>query len=176
MQQFDDFTLVDLAIDGSQAAFRMLYDKYVDSLFRFVNQFQTKRSETADLVQQSFIKCFTKLHSFQKKSSFKTWLFGIAVRELQMDWRGAQKHQLEPIEQEQYLLAETESALEHLEHTELVALVSQLDPQKKVDFMLFEIEGYSHKEIAEMLQLKESHSRTLLTRAKLELRTRLNRE
>lgn len=176
MQSFDDYTLIDLAIDGSQAAYRMLYDKYVDDLFQFVNQFSKKRTETADLVQQSFIKCFTKLHTFQKKSSFKTWLFGISIREMQMDWRSSQHEKTELIEQEDQLLSETESVLEQMEHKEIVAQVAQLEPQKKMVFMLYEVEGYSHKEIAEMLQLKESHCRTLLTRAKVELRTRLNRE
>lgn len=175
MQHFDDFTLVDLAIDGSQAAYRMLYDNYVNDLFRFVGQFSKSRTETADLVQQSFIKCFTKLHTFAKKSSFKTWLFGIAVREMQQDWRANQKMLTEFIENEEAVLLETENALQHCEHNELLTLIAQLDPQKKLVFMLFEVEGYSHKEIAEMLELKESHCRTLLTRAKVELRTRIEK-
>jgi RNA polymerase sigma factor (sigma-70 family) len=170
MQVFDDIKLIDLALDGSQAAYRMLYDKHVDSLFRFVQQFRQNRTDTADLVQQSFIKCFTKLHAFQQKSSFKTWLFGIAVREMQMDWRSWKDKTFEELNEDQLDPQDEEN---EMETAEIYKQVHQLDEQKKMVFLLFEVEGYSHKEIAELLDLKESHCRTVLTRAKNELRNRL---
>lgn len=170
MQSFDDIKLIDLALDGSQAAYRMLYDKHVDSLFRFVQQFRNTRSDTADLVQQSFIKCFTKLHAFQKQSSFKTWLFGIAVREMQMDWRTWKDRIFEEIDEDQLLPNEDE---DKLVTADIFKQVHKLDEQKKMVFLLFEVEGYSHKEISELLEIKESHCRTVLTRAKIELRNRL---
>ncbi|TNE68425.1 sigma-70 family RNA polymerase sigma factor [bacterium] len=168
MVDLDDNRLIELAKEGSQSAYRMLYDRYVDDLFRFVAQFRPERTEVADIVQQAFINCFTKLELFQGKSSFKTWLFSIAIREFQMDLRKWKGKETESIDDH-----EIPSLPGDIDLMSIKVYVSKLDERKRMVFLLFEVEGYSHKEISELLEIQESHSRTLLTRAKMELKTHL---
>lgn len=171
MDAKNDDRLIELALDGSQAAYRILYDRYVDELFRFMLQFKPSRTEVADLVQQAFIKCFSKLQQFQHKSSFKTWLFGIAIKELQMELRKWKDKEYEPLEDD--LLPVLPGDLDEMS---IRVYINKLDEPKRLVFLLFEVEGYAHKEIAGFLEIQESYSRTLLTRAKMELKKYLTAE
>jgi RNA polymerase sigma-70 factor (ECF subfamily) len=68
------------------------------------------------------------------------------------------------------LLVEQENAIEQLGYQEIIALLQQLPDDQQLIFNLYEVEGYSHKEIAEKLSISESSSRVYLTRAKHKLR------
>lgn len=171
MDATEDDRLIELALDGSQAAYRMLYDRYVDELFRFMLQFKQSRAEVADLVQQAFIKCFSKLQQFQRKSSFKTWLFGIAIRELQMELRKWKDKEFESLDEDQISVLPGD-----VDEMNTRVYINKLDEPKRMVFLLFEVEGYAHKEIAGLLEIQESYSRTLLTRAKMELKKYLTAE
>lgn len=171
MVDLDDKRLIELALEGSQSAYRMLYDRYVDELFRFVAQFKPERTEVADIVQQAFIKAFTKLDAFKAQSSFKTWLFSIAIREFQMDlrkWKGKETDSLDEYE--------IPSLSGEVDLMSIKVYLAQLEERKRMVFLLFEVEGYSHKEISDLLEIQESYSRTLLTRAKMELKQYLTSE
>ena len=171
MSDLSDDRLIELALEGSQSAYRMIYDRYVDDLFRFALQFNSKRTEVADIVQQAFIKCFTKLTQFEQKSSFKTWLFKTAIREFQMDLRKWKDKEMEELDEDQLVTLPGD-----LDEMSIKVYLDRLEEQKRMVFLLYEVEGYAHKEIAEFLDIKESYSRTLLTRAKIDLKQYLNAE
>lgn len=164
--------LIEEAKMGRQYAFRQIYDQNVDNLFSFLYQFEKDRTVVSDWVQLAFIKAFTKIASFRADASFKTWLFQIGINEMKMDLRkwgkeiAISKTDLAPLEN-QY----DEHPLDLADKITLKDQINKLDSVKRMVLMLYEIEGYSHKEIAKMMNIKESHSRTILTRAKRELRT-----
>ena len=75
---WDDDKLIAGVLDGSDEAFRILIERYQDRIFRLLNRFTRDRIEAEDLAQEVFVKVFRKLHTFQRDSSFYTWLYRIA--------------------------------------------------------------------------------------------------
>ena len=73
-----DYELIDEAIDGNEAAYGILMDRYRDSLHGILYRMVRDQEETQDLVQEAFIKAYNALSSFNKQYSFSTWLFKIA--------------------------------------------------------------------------------------------------
>ena len=74
----DDYRLVQQAVDGSQSAFEMLYERHSASIFNFIHQRTRNSEEARDLTLEAFGKAFTKLHSYVPNYAFSTWLFRIA--------------------------------------------------------------------------------------------------
>ncbi|MDZ7773444.1 MAG: sigma-70 family RNA polymerase sigma factor [Balneolaceae bacterium] len=163
---------VQRARTGDQSAFRELYERHVDALFRFLMQFSANRAEVKDWVQQAFIKAFENLNTFEGRSQFRTWLWRIAINEMKMSRRGALR--FDTMEE----LPDNGKAQGGLPPETLMTMRSEienLDERKRMVLILYEVEGYSHREIAGMLEVGESTSRTILTRAKSELREQIGK-
>ncbi|MBI3194811.1 MAG: sigma-70 family RNA polymerase sigma factor [Ignavibacteriae bacterium] len=162
-------TLIDKAKRGNQPAFKKLYDVHVEPLFRFMRQYSNDTVQVEEWVQRAFIKAFNNVQSFKGNSRFATWLFTIALNEMRTDLRKPNilsftNNELPEIhflqEEERFIWSDSMKTLLH-----------ELDEQKRSVFFLYEVEGYSHAEIATMLNINESASRTTLCRAKQWLRT-----
>lgn len=163
----EEIQIIISAVKGNQKSFNLLYKEHVDSLFRFLNQFSTDRELVKDWTQRTFIKAFDKLESFKRESRFKTWLFKIGLNEMRSDLRS--KIYFEEIpESETISLEDPEPFSETWGNAREV--IRRLSPDKRMILLLHVAEGYSHKEIAEMLAIKEGTSRIMLHRAKEELR------
>lgn len=160
---------------GEQAAFRALYERHVDGLFRFMMQFSENRAEVKDWVQSAFAKAFEKLPDFRGDARFRTWLWRIAINEMKMSRRGALEFtSLEGLPGR----SPVGEAGEGLPPETLMTLrneIDNLDERKRMVLLLYEVEGYSHREIARMLEVGESTSRTILTRVKSELRKQIGK-
>lgn len=163
------------ARSGDQRAFRSLYDSHVDAIFRFLQRFSMDRSEAQDWVQRAFIRAFERLGQFDGRSSFATWLFRIGINEMHTDRRRMKIVELAseaPTTTDPVAQPADEFLWEHTMHDWL----HTLDTTKQSVFMLHEVEGFSHAEIAEILDISESHSRTLLTRVRSHLRGQWEKE
>ena len=162
--------LVNSAIKGNQNAFRYLYQQYVDQLFRFLLQFSENRQEVQDWTQRAFIKAFTRLNTFKMQSRFKTWLFTIAINEMKMDRRS--DFEFTEFSESTYP-NDSENFISDIEDSEnwikTKTALKQLQPLKRIVFLLHVAEGYTHEHISEILSIKEGASRTILHRAKKEL-------
>lgn len=170
----DESKVIAKALNGDQKAFRRLYDSHVELIFRFLMQFNADRQVVSDWVQQAFIKAFRKLDSFNGQSTFRTWLFSIAINEMRSSNR-----KLKAIDSLDDIVHDSVVSEQIRDLDDLISIrdaISELDEQKRLVFMLYEVEGYSHREIAEMLGIGESTSRTILTRSKVKLRASLQGE
>lgn len=170
----DESKIIAKALNGDQKAFRRLYDNHVELIFRFLMQFNSDRQIVSDWVQQAFIKAFRKLDSFKGQSTFKTWLFSIAINEMRSSNR-----KLKAIDSIDDIVQDSAISEQIRDLDDMISIrdaISELDEQKRLVFMLYEVEGYSHREIAEMLGIGESTSRTILTRSKVKLRASLQGE
>jgi len=170
----NDSILIERALDGEQTAFRKLYDQHVDNVFRFLMQFSEDRELVADWVQQSFIKAFVKLDKFKGNSQFKTWLFSIAINEMRSGLR--KQKVMEKLDSDTHKLTLTQQERDLDDLLSVRSAISKLDPNKRLVFLLHEVEGYSHREIAQILGVGESTSRTILSRTKGKLRETLTGE
>ncbi|MDP3149485.1 MAG: sigma-70 family RNA polymerase sigma factor [Ignavibacteria bacterium] len=168
----EEINLVKRIKNGDRNAFKELYKNNVSPLFMFMKQFSIDNSKVEDWVQRAFIKAYENINRFDGISLFKTWLFKIAINEMKMDFRKAN-----PIKNISVDEVEIASEMEDRDlQWELVMKdwLLELSEAKRMVFILYEIEGYSHAEISEMLNIKESASRTILTRTKVWLRNKWN--
>lgn len=166
--------LLERARGGDQTAFRELYEAHVEALYRFLFQFSDHRPEVRDWVQRSFIKAFTRLDQFKGRSRFKTWLWRIGINEMRMDLRS----RFDPDDAEEWS-PETGKQKETVPIETILTMrneINKLKPRKKMVLLLYEVEGYSHSEIAAMLDISEGSSRSILSRTKSELRETIGEE
>ncbi|MCP5061494.1 MAG: RNA polymerase sigma factor [Ignavibacteriae bacterium] len=155
---------------GNPRAYKLLYDANVKSLFSFMMQFSKDKDQVADWVQNAFIKAYNNIDSFSGKSKYSTWLFGIAINEMKSEMRKLSSKNIFSIDNN----SEQQEAFNHIDEfewkQEMKELLSELDENKRIVFILFEIEGYNHNEIAEILGMSIGNSRAILSRAKQILR------
>lgn len=165
----DESHIVEQAKQGSHAAFRMLYDIHITPLYRFMRQFESNTDLVEEWAQRAFIKAYLNISQFEQSAKFSTWLFRLALNEMKMDRRTLAIIPLETVYDEDYSSVNSD---EEFEWNDLMkAWLSELSETKRMVFLLYEVEGYSHAEIARMLGVGESTSRTILTRTKQFLQT-----
>jgi RNA polymerase sigma factor (sigma-70 family) len=174
-QMEQESLLITNAKEGDQKAYRALYDLHVGPLFRFLKQFTSESAEVEEWVQRAFVKAFEHLGSFDGRSRFSTWLFTLGINEMRMDRRRARRTPVGPIADEEVSMPDAEP--DEFEWEEMMGVwMKDLDETKRAVFALYEVEGYSHAEIAGMLGIGESTSRTILSRTKRYLKDRWKSE
>ena len=171
----NEILIIHRAQKGDQKAFKMLYDANVVSLFRFMKQFSKNSVEVEEWVQRSFIKAYEHLPSFRGDAKFSSWLFRLGLNEMKMDRRRSAILQIDNSEIEDLPTEEHDAELFAWDAM-MKTWLGELDENKRMVFLLYEVEGYSHSEIAEMLGFGESTSRTILARAKQNLKERWKKE
>ena len=159
----------------NRLAQRELYEKYSRKMLavclRYVNDPETAR----DLMQDGFIKVFTSINTYTGSGAFEGWLRKIFVNcALEYLRRSDVLREATDLENTAELIHPDSSAISDLSAAELMRLVSELPTGFRTVFNMFAIEGYSHKEIGEMLGITESTSRSQYTRAKQLLQRRIN--
>lgn len=155
-----------------------VYKKYYGYVMAIAIRYLQHEMEAEELTNETFIKCFQNLKRFKKhdtdeilEKQFKGWIARIAVNaSIDLIRRQKNNQSLDDVaETNLKVYAHTNS--QRLDYTDLLSLLNHLPPIQKTIFNLFEIEGYSHYEIGEKLDIPEGTSRTYLTRAKKRLRT-----
>lgn len=124
------------------------------------------KADAADILQEGFIKIFTKINQYQGQGVLEGWIRKVMVNTALRHYQ-RQRYDLESVGHEQLPDTIIESdALSSLSEQELLALISRLPEGYRLVFNLVAIEGYSHAEAAEMLNIQESTSRSQLTKAR----------
>ena len=164
----EETQLIESALIGNQSAYKRLYENHVDGLYCFLSQFTDNTLQNEEWTQRAFIKAFNKLSQFKSNSSFKTWLFTIALNEMRTDMRN--KIHFENIEDHHLETDTSENIEESNIWQQAKSAIKQLSPERRIICLLHIAEGYSHSEIAGMIGITEGSSRTILHRAKKELK------
>ena len=166
MITIEDSRLIEQCLKGKARYQKLLYDKFACKVYPVCYRFAKNEEDAKDILQETFIKVFDKLNTFQDTGSFEGWIRKIAVntaiRHYHNTLREIDKHDIEQAPE----LAADESVLSELNAADLIKMISSLPTGYRVVFNLYAIEGYSHKEIAEELGITESASRSQLTRAR----------
>ena len=149
-----------------------LYSQYCDGMYVVANRFVRDSMEAEDIVQEAFIKAFSKLDQYKAEVTFGAWLKRIVINK-SIDLLKSKKQHLQDLE-EVHLKVVDESADEWLvednitiEHVKQA--IEQLPEKYKYVVMLYLIEGYDHQEISAILDITEIASRTQLSRGKVKL-------
>lgn len=170
------------AARGDAEAFGRLYDTHVRALFAFCVTLTGDRQLAEELVQDAFVRAWEALGTFRGDSAFGTWLHRIAVNLLLADARAARRRALRvAIDADLRGLAQGAAAdgpapaADHEARLDLAHAIQRLPPGARTVFLLYDVAGYTHAEIAERLGLAEGTCKAHLFRARRLLRGMLDR-
>lgn len=161
-----------------RTAQQKLYEMYAPKMLGICRRYVTDGEVARDLMHDGFITVFSKIGDFRGEGSFEGWMRRIFVNTA-LGYIRKQKNWQTTISVDEVggqLEADTISALEKMEARELMRCIDALPDGYRVVLNLFAIEGYSHKEIAEMLAINEGTSRSQYARAKLYLQKLLKKQ
>ncbi len=149
-----------------------LYAQYCDGMYIVANRFVKDSMEAEDIVQEAFIKAFSKLHQYKAEVTFGAWLKRIVINK-SIDLLKSKKKHLQDLEEVHLkVIDETDdewSVEDNITVEDVKQAIEQLPEKYKYVVMLYLIEGYDHQEISEILDITEIASRTQLSRGKIKL-------
>ncbi|MEO9662181.1 RNA polymerase sigma factor [Maribacter dokdonensis] len=156
---------------NDRAAQLQLYRKYCDGMFVVANRFVKNADDAEDVLQESFIKAFQKIHQYKGEVTFGAWLKRIVVNK-SIDFLKSKKDKVSIDEQDMQIVADDDnwnvSAVISIDEVRLA--IDQLQEKYKYVVLMFLVEGYDHQEIAEVLNISSSACRTRLSRGKNQLK------
>lgn len=171
-----DLKLIEACMKGDRAAQKALFDRLAPRMFPLCIRYVGDRALAEDILQDGFITLFTKLDSYKGEGSFEGWARRIFVTTALMSLRKKDALKMsDDLEMARGLKTETSSQVQDIGYKELMELIMTLPPGFRTVFNLYAVEGYSHKEIAEMLGITETTSRTQLSRARIWLQERIKK-
>ena len=153
-----------------------LYNQYCNGMLIVAQRFVKNTMEAEDVVQESFIKAFTKLEQYKAEVTFGAWLKRIVINK-SIDLLKSKKQRLVDLEDVQLKIVDEDndwSVDNGITIDEVKVAIQQLPEKYKYVVMLYLIEGYDHQEISEILNISEVASRTQLSRGKTKLKELLN--
>ncbi len=143
-----------------------LFQRYAGKMLAICQRYTRHQMEAEDILQDAFIKIFDNLGKFEFKGSLEGWVRRIVINTALKNYskKSFQQEQI-GIDNQPDLPLEP-SIYKHLEEEELLQLIAKLPDGYRLVFNLYAIEGYSHKEIADILDIQESTSRSQLVKAR----------
>ena len=155
---------------GDLKAQEHLYKKFYGYVLSISLRFSSSRDNALEIANDSFLKIFNNIGSFQAEKEFKAWVRRIVVNTAIDYYRKEKKNIAEISIDETFSEFDDESVLDKMNAEEIIKLINSLPMQYRYTFTLFEIEGFTHDEIAQQLGITPGTSRSNLTRAKKLLR------
>ena len=176
-----DHALAQAAAEGNMQAFEELYQRHNRRVYSLCLRMTQNVSEAEDLAQEVFIQLFRKIGSFRGESAFTTWLHRLTVNQVLMHFRkkGVKMEQTtDDGETPVQIVAGTENpySMPVVDRIALDIAVSQLPPGYRTVFVLHDVEGHEHEEIARMLGCSVGTSKSQLHKARMKLRTLLRQQ
>ena len=144
-----------------------LYERFSPKMYGVCLRYAANPEEAEDILQEGFIKVFKKISSFRGDGSFEGWIRRIFVNTAIEQFR--KKSYSQPIteQEENSIEGKYISVLDNLAEKDIIKLIQQLSPGYRTVFNMYVIEGYTHKQIADALNISEGTSKSQLSRSKL---------
>jgi RNA polymerase sigma factor (sigma-70 family) len=163
---FDIDNIIEGCRKKDSKAQRMLYEQFSSRMYGVCLRYSNSAADAQDTLHEGFLKIFEKISQFESRGAFEGWIRRIMVNTALEKLRN--KHKIVDLQEN---LTEYDSPIEHdlsenLTVQEILKMIDELSPQYKIVFNLFAIEGYTHKEISEMLNITEGTSKSNLSRAR----------
>lgn len=171
----DDTTLVIECVKGNPRAQRMLFDRFSSKMLGVCLRYAKDSEQADDILQDGFVKVFTKLKDFKNAGSLEGWIRRVMVNTAldQIRKNGKTLGDIS-VEDVQYKIENNDHIAEQLMAEDLLKLINSMPDGYKVVFNMFAIEGYTHNEIADTLGISESTSKSQYSRARAYLRERIS--
>jgi RNA polymerase sigma factor (sigma-70 family) len=161
---------------GSLKYQELLYKQFYGYAMGIGLRYSINRDDALEVVNDAFIKVFNSIKNYNSDRPFKAWLRTIIVNTAIDRRRKELKFQMHVEIDHAMPIGNSTSAIENLNAQDILKLMQQLPAIQLTIFNLYEIDGYSHDEVAKLLAIPESSSRVYLSRAKEKLRNMLRSE
>jgi RNA polymerase sigma-70 factor (ECF subfamily) len=185
-QEFDEAEAIERAKQGNAEAFQALYEKHKRRVYSLCLRMTTNTAEAEDLTQEAFLQLYRKIATFRGESAFSTWLHRLSVNVVLMHLR---KKGLPVVSLEETTQGGEEDAPKKdfgaddlrlagsIDRLQLQRAVDDLPPGYRTIFLLHDVEGYEHNEIAGIVGCSIGNSKSQLHKARMKLRDllKLNR-
>lgn len=176
-----DFQLVQAASQGNMAAFEEIYNRHHRRVYSLCLRMLQNQAEAEDMTQEVFIQIYRKIGTFRGDSAFTTWLHRLTVNQVLMHFRKRslkfEKTTNEGETPVQITLGtENPKKMSIIDKIALENAIAQLPPGYKNVFVLHDIEGYEHEEVAKILGCAVGTSKSQLSKARLKLRKLLKKK
>lgn len=170
-----EIEIISRVLRKERAAQVQLYKQYQTTWYMICLRYHKSREDAQDVLQNALIKIFTKLEQFDiQKGNFKAWSSKVVVNENLMFLRSKVKtFKVDAIEDVLFIPDQSESALDILSAEELTKMIQKLPAGYRAVFNLYVIEGFSHQEIADMLDINIGTSKSQLSKARKLLQKQL---
>lgn len=169
LNQLNENEIIEGCIRNDVHYQKILYEQFAPKMMGVSLRYCNSRMEAEDVLQDAFIKVFNKIKTFENRGSLEGWIRKIVVfTALKSNDKRIQKFEpgnLDNVQEQSF----DAKAISNLETAELLEVLKKLPEGYQTVFNLYAIEGYSHKEIGEMLNISEVTSRTQFSRAKQNL-------
>lgn len=153
-------------IQGDREAQRVLYERYYGPLMSVCQRYAGSEDEAMDLLHESFIKIFKKISHYEAGTALLAWMRRITVNTAIDHYRRSARRRTEDLDKAYALSSDAPDIFARFGAREILAAVQQLSPTYRTIFNLYVVEGYSHREIGEQLEITESTSRSNLVKAR----------
>jgi RNA polymerase sigma-70 factor (ECF subfamily) len=179
--QTSDYALTQAAAGGEMAAFERIYQRHHRRVYSLCLRMTQNPPEAEDLTQEVFIQLFRKIGSFRGESAFTTWLHRLTVNQVLMHFRKRSVKDEKTTEEgdtPEQIVPGTEhyDRMPVVDRIALDKAISQLPRGYRTIFVLHDVEGYEHEEIAKMLGLSIGTSKSQLHKARRKLRDLLRQQ
>ena len=180
----DETAVVELAREGDAEAFAILYGRYRDRVHATCLRMIKDPFLAEDMLQQTFLCAFRRIRSFRGESLFSTWIHRIAINVVLMYFRRCKTSPIENVNVEvlypdgdpldaEYFHIEDRRLTHTMERIELEQAINSLPPGYRIMFVLHDIEGFEHTEIAALLGCTPGNTKSQLFKARKKLRAML---
>ncbi|MEJ7576577.1 MAG: RNA polymerase sigma factor [Pyrinomonadaceae bacterium] len=176
-----DYALAQASAGGDMAAFEQLYERHNRRVYSLCLRMTSNTAEAEDLAQEVFIQLFRKIGSFRGESAFTTWLHRLTVNQVLMHFRkrGVRMEQTTDDGETPVQIVQGTENPNRMPVVDRIALdhaIAQLPPGYRTVFILHDIEGHEHEEIARMLGVSVGTSKSQLHKARMKLRGLLRQQ
>lgn len=176
-----DFELAQASARGDMSAFETLYERHHRRVYSLCLRMVANPTEAEDLTQEVYVQLFRKIGSFRGESAFTTWLHRLTVNHVLMHFRKRGVRMEKTTEEGeigeiQDILQSVSERPRFVDRIALDKAISELPPGYRTVFVLHDIEGFEHEEVADMLGISVGTSKSQLHKARMRLRELLNKK
>ncbi|MEE9362197.1 MAG: RNA polymerase sigma factor [Cellulophaga sp.] len=170
--------LLQLCLQGKQSAQLKVYNLYYKAMYNTAVRIVKDSAEAEDVMQESFLNAFTKLHTYKGNVTFGSWLKRIVINNSIYHYRKQKSKQEVALDEVLYKVEDNDGIVLDCDGTELKAqkvldTMKQLKDNYRVSLTLHLIEGYDYEEICTIMDMSYANCRTTISRAKESLRKKL---
>jgi RNA polymerase sigma-70 factor (ECF subfamily) len=166
-------------MQGKQSAQLEVYNRYYKAMYNTAFRIVKDSAEAEDVMQESFLNAFTKLHTFKGEVAFGAWLKRIVINNSIHHYKKQQKRRAVDLDDIMYKVEDNDAVdlnadgFAELKAQKVMETMKSLKDNYRVSLTLHLIEGYDYEEISEIMNISYANCRTTISRAKESLRKKL---